>query len=209
MSNSPLRVVEFSAGALVENLRDIALSEGEDCVVDVRLDAYGHGSDWVRGIAEPLGFLRFLTDDESSHPISSATRRIYGVTGGRPVATVRGEVVAMKNIVAGDSVSYGYTWTATRDTQLALVSLGFADGLPRRGSNRVHATVAETSRPQVGRIAMDQLVIDITDVPTAVGDTVTFWDHQSPLSEWVEAFGGEPLSLVSRLGIRVERRWLT
>lgn len=208
MSNAPLRFVEFSADALAENLRNVALLERENFVVDVRLDAYGHGSDWVRGIAESNGFLHFLTDDGSVHPISAATRRVYGVEGGSPVATLRGEIVALKNVVAGDSVSYGYTWTASRETQLALVSLGFADGLPRRGSNHVHATVAGVSVPQVGRIAMDQLVIDVTETTAAVGDTVTLWDSQSPLSEWAHAFAGEPLSLISRLGIRVERRWL-
>ncbi|MEY5017535.1 MAG: hypothetical protein RL431_584 [Actinomycetota bacterium] len=207
MSNSPIRAVEFSADALTHNLKSLAATHGTDLPLDLRLDAYGHGRDWVTGIAEHLGFAHFLTDDESRASIAAETRGIFGIGAGMPVATAHAEIVAVKHIPAGDSVSYGYTWTAVRDSVIALASLGFADGLPRRGSNRVHGTISGISCPQVGRIAMDQVVFDATDAAPRIGETVTLWDSLSPLDEWASASGWEPLSLVTRLGVRVERRW--
>ncbi len=208
MSKSPLRAVQFSTDALTHNLRRWAETHGTDAALDLRLDAYGHGRDWVAGIAETLGFAQFLTDDTSRAPIADATRHIMGIDSGAPVATALAEIVAVKHIPAGDSVSYGYTWTAPRDSAVALASLGFADGLPRFGTNHVHGTISGVRCPQVGRIAMDQVVFDVTDSPTHVGGTVTLWDVDSPLREWADAAHWEPLSLVTRLGARVERRWI-
>ncbi|MEY4457844.1 MAG: hypothetical protein RIS25_437 [Actinomycetota bacterium] len=207
MSNSPIRAVEFSSGALLHNLQSLAATHGTDVIVDLRLDAYGHGSDWVAEIARSLGFTQFFTNDDSRAAISAETRGIFGIGSGIPVATAVAEIVAVKHIPAGDSVSYGYTWTAARNSVIALASMGFADGLPRKGSNQVHGTISGISCPQVGRIAMDQVVFDATDAAPRIGETVTLWDSLCPLDEWARASGWEPLSLVTRLGVRVERRW--
>lgn len=205
-SSAPLRLVEFSHSALKANL-DLLLERDVDAVIDVRFDAYGHGSDWVEDMARAMGFVSFLTDDEPEHRPLSSSELVYGITEGSRVAVVHAEVVSRKSIPAGDSVSYGYTWTAERQTELALISLGFADGLPRSGSNSCSMTAGNTTSRVVGRIAMDQCVLDVTDGPVSIGDVVTVWDSLGSVQEWAHASKRDPLSLVANLSWRVERRW--
>ena len=119
------------------------------------------------------------------------------------------ELITIKEIPAGDSVSYGYTWTAPTDSRLGLVSLGFADGLPRAGSNIGTVTLREHAVPVVGRIAMDQFVIDISAVTAEVGDVISVWDTADSVLIWANASGRHPLSLVPGLSWRVERSWIT
>jgi len=78
-------------------------------------------------------------------------------------------------------VGYGLTWKATHDTIVALVPVGYGDGLPRLLSNRGEALVRGKRVPIRGRISMDQTVLDITGVPEAeVGDITTFIGQQPP-----------------------------
>ena len=207
-NNSPRRLVEFSRFALDSNLAELARSL-PDSVIDLRCDAYGHGASWVREAAVAHGFDEFLDDDRPYDEVPTCTGLLFGVTDGSRVATVTAEIVATKSIGIGEHVSYGYTWTAERDTRLGLVSLGFADGLPRAGSNRATMTLAGKRVPVVGRIAMDQCVVDITDVTVSTGDVATFWDSVESLKEWAQYSSRDPLSLVSGLSWRVERSWVS
>lgn len=203
-NSSPLRRVSFSESALRSNLERLA-STTPSALIDVRLDAYGHGSNWVTHIADELGFVNVL--EEGNDEITDTTRAIYGGIDGTPVASLSGEIVAVKEIQRGDAVSYGYTWTAERATQLALVSLGFADGLPRAGSNTCSFVVGQAVAPIVGRIAMDQCVLDVTGLNVSVGDIATTWTTSENTASWASASGREPLSLVAGLTWRVEREW--
>lgn len=92
--------------------------------------------------------------------------------GLRPAMTLRASVVAVRRITAGTGVSYDREWCAEHDTTIALVPLGYADGLPRQGGGRVRVLLRGALRQVVGRIAMDQCVVDMGDDPVAVGDDV-------------------------------------
>ena len=86
----------------------------------------------------------------------------------RPVLTLIGEVVAVKHVGADAGVSYGYSYRTSSPTTLALVALGYADGVPRLASNRATVRVGSGVHPLVGRVAMDQFVVDCgDDVPGA------------------------------------------
>ncbi|MFM2412748.1 MAG: hypothetical protein RLZZ587_1081 [Actinomycetota bacterium] len=196
--------MEFSRSALEENLRTLA---NEDAIVDVRCDAYGHGAQWVHDAARDAGLSAFLTDDDPLAPVPQSTAVLYGISAGRRVAVLSGEIVAIKSVASGDTVSYGNTWAATRASTLALVSLGFADGLPRGGSNVGLMTVGAHTVPVVGRIAMDQCVLDITDISDEVSAVARVWDSAQSVETWATASRRDPLSLVSGLSWRVERRW--
>ncbi len=198
--------MEFSRSALEENLRTLA---SEDAIIDLRCDAYGHGEQWVADAAREAGLSAFLTDDDPMAPVPQSTGVLYGVTSGRRVGVMSGEVVAIKSVVTGDTVSYGNTWAAQRDSTLALVSLGFADGLPRGGSNIAHMTIGAHTAPVVGRIAMDQCVLDITDIPADISEVAQVWDSVESLEAWANASRRDPLSLISGLSWRVERRWMS
>ncbi len=78
-----------------------------------------------------------------------------------PAMTVKCAVALVKSIRAGDSVSYGHTWTAQRDTNLALLPIGYADGVFRSLGGRLDVLINGRRRPGVGRVCMDQFVVDL------------------------------------------------
>jgi alanine racemase len=84
-----------------------------------------------------------------------------GDMGLRPAMTVKCAVALVKSIRAGESVSYGHTWTAQRDTNLALLPIGYADGVFRSLGGRLEVLINGRRRPGVGRICMDQFVVDL------------------------------------------------
>ena len=94
----------------------------------------------------------------------------------RPAMTFRSTVALTKIVPAGGSVSYGHTWTAATDTRVALVPAGYADGVPRALSNRMAVWCNGGRRPILGRVCMDQLVIDCSDGdPVGEGDEVVLF----------------------------------
>lgn len=143
----------------------------------------------------------------------------YGVPPGpaidmgslRPVMTLRATVAATKRVPAGHGVSYNLTWRAPRETTLALVPLGYGDGLPRTARG-AHVLIGGARRPIVGRIAMDQVVVDVGDAAVAAGDEVIVWGtghNGEPTAQdwaaWDDTIGYE---IVTRLGPRVPRRYV-
>jgi len=96
-----------------------------------------------------------------------------------PVASVKAKIVQVREIPAGRSVSYGGTWTATRPTRLALAPLGYADGVPWALSNRGAALLHGRRAPIRGRVCMDQILLDVTDLPpVAPGHEAVFLGRQ-------------------------------
>ncbi|MCT2588173.1 alanine racemase [Actinophytocola gossypii] len=111
----------------------------------------------------------------------------------RPAMTFRSSVALTKRIAAGESVSYGQTWTADRDTNLALVPVGYADGVPRLLSGRMDVLLAGRRRPVVGRVCMDQLVVDCGDDRVPVGEEVVLFGDgtrgEPTATEWANTIG--------------------
>ena len=94
----------------------------------------------------------------------------------RPAMSLRARVGHVKTIEAGDSVSYGCTYTADRRRRVATVCAGYADGVPRIISNKAHVLIHGKKAPIIGRICMDQLMVDVSDIPeTEVGDVATLF----------------------------------
>lgn len=133
------------------------------------------------------------------------------MTGLHPAMRVQASLASVKRVPVGHGVSYGHTWRAPRETSLGLVPMGYADGIPRTAHG---AEVAIDGRrfPVVGRIAMDQFVIDVGDEDLAAGDVVDVWgpgDRGEPTAEdwadWDSTIGYE---VVTRLGPRVPRRYV-
>lgn len=92
----------------------------------------------------------------------------------RPAMSVRGRINHIGTIESGEQVGYGWTWQAQRPTRLASIPIGYADGVSRDLSNRIEGLLLGHVVPQVGRISMDQMLFDITDVPDAQdGDVIT------------------------------------
>ncbi|MBR4528854.1 MAG: alanine racemase [Lachnospiraceae bacterium] len=88
----------------------------------------------------------------------------------QPVLELKSHVVCVKEIPAGTPVSYGGTWVAAAPTRIATIPVGYADGYPRSLSNRGEVLIRGRRAPILGRICMDQMMVDITDIPEASED---------------------------------------
>ncbi|GGO37735.1 alanine racemase [Deinococcus humi] len=123
-----------------------------------------------------------------------------------PIMTLEAEITHLHMARAGETVSYGGLWQATRDTLLATVSLGYADGYPRNATGQAQVIVAGERRPVVGRICMDQCMVDVTGLAVAVGESVRFWGPDSITVGDVAGWGGtNEYEVLTGLGTRVER----
>ncbi len=139
-------------------------------------------------------------------PAPSVTSAALGL---RPVMQLRGSVAAVRRVPAGTGVSYGYTHRTEHETTLALVPLGYADGVPRAASSRAAVSINGQRCPVVGRIAMDQFLVDAGELPVRVGDEVVLWgdpaDGVPSAEEWASAADTINYEIVTRVGPRVAR----
>lgn len=126
-----------------------------------------------------------------------------------PGLTLASRVSYIKRVRAGESVSYGRTWTAPRDTTIATVPIGYADGFSRLNSNRGHLLVNGRRYPIVGRVCMDQSMIDCGDDQVAVGDEVfaigTQGSEQITATEVAQLMGTIPYEVTCLIAQRVTR----
>lgn len=128
----------------------------------------------------------------------------------RPVLSLKARIECVKEVEEGEGAGYGLSWHADSRRKLAAVSIGYADGIPRSLSNRGHALVRGGKAPVVGRVCMDQLLLDVTEVPGAKpGDEAVFIGESGGLKLRAEEMAAEARTitneLLSRLGNRLTR----
>ncbi len=148
---------------------------------------------------------------------------LYGAvrleSGGRyvdlkPVLALKARVSLVRTIAAGESAGYGRAFTASRDTRIAVLPVGYADGVPRSMSNGNGYVLLRGRRaPIVGSICMDQLMIDVTDIPGAArGDIATLigadGHEEITAVKAAKCASTIPNELLSRLGGRIERVYI-
>jgi alanine racemase len=144
---------------------------------------------------------------------------LYGVEpvpdrthGLRPAMTMRARVVLTKRVPAGTGVSYGPDHVTDRETTLALLPVGFADGVPRAAGGRAWVWMNGGRCPVVGRVAMDQIVVDVGDRPVWAGDTAVVFGPGSQgeptVAEWAAWAGTNPHEVLTGIGSRVVRRYV-
>jgi alanine racemase len=129
-----------------------------------------------------------------------------------PAMSVHARVALTKRVPAGTGVSYGHTYTTSAETTLALVPVGYADGVPRAAGNRAPVLIAGGQRRIAGRVCMDQFVLDVGDDPVAPGDPAVLWGagaHGEPTAQqWADAVDTIHYELVTRVGGRFRRRYV-
>jgi len=91
--------------------------------------------------------------------------------GLRPVLSLKARLARVAELAPGEGVSYGLTWRAERPSRVGLVPVGYADGWRRSLGNRGHVLIAGRRSPIIGRVAMDQFLVDVTELPSAAEGT--------------------------------------
>lgn len=143
---------------------------------------------------------------------------LYGVGGGggalvrpEPVAHFRARVVDVRDVPQGEGVSYNTTWIARRDSRIATIAAGYADGFRRVLSNRGVALVGGRRVSVAGNVTMDMTMLDVTDVPCAVGDIATLigrdGDESLDVQEVAHIAEMSPYEMLVGLKLRVPRRY--
>ncbi|NMO56471.1 alanine racemase [Actinoplanes sp. TBRC 11911] len=152
-----------------------------------------------------------LTRPDAHYDLVRPGIAVYGLSpvagttfGLRPAMTARARVSLTKRVAAGQGVSYGHTYVTPTETTLALVPLGYADGVPRHASNVGPLLLGGKRRTIAGRVCMDQIVIDVADDPVAAGDIATLFgagDDGAPTADdWADAIDTINYEIVTRFG---------
>lgn len=217
--------VDLDRDALVSNIR-AALRETPEGVVDARGGGWGHGTAFVTRAAAEAGAGGVLVEPgwrPRTLGVSEADMRwgteglldplaVFGLPDdrgrlrGRPVMTLTGRVLLVKQVRAGEGVSYGYTYRAERDVRVALVTGGYGQGVVRSIGNHVSVRIGGRDCPIVGRVAMDVAMVEIGDAAVSAGDDVLFFgdpDAGAPsLAPWLGASGLTAGEIVATVGRR-------
>jgi alanine racemase len=147
---------------------------------------------------------------------------VNGMKALKPVAKAEARILQIREAPSGSTVSYGATHQLSRNSRLAVVSVGYADGYPRSlsgsgvpiragGTPGAYGFVGNTRVPVIGRVTMDLTIFDVTDVPDGdvrVGDYVELFGPNIPVDDVARAAGTIGYELLTGLGLRYERRYI-
>jgi alanine racemase len=134
-------------------------------------------------------------------PFADEAAACFGL---RPVMTLTSRVLAVQEIGPGEQVGYGGTFAASRPMRVGVVACGYADGYPRHAPSGTPILVAGARTATVGRVSMDMLACDLTDIPQAgVGSEVVLWGEGLPADEVAAAAGTISYELFCALARRV------
>ena len=128
--------------------------------------------------------------------------------GLRPVMTLKTRVASVKTVPAGTPVSYGCTHVLDRETKLAALTIGYADGLPRLCSDKLEVLIGGQRAPVVGRICMDMCMADVTGLDVAPGDEVEVFGEHLPIEDVAALAGTIQYELLCAVSPRVHRAYL-
>src|SRR4051794_21075333 len=156
-----------------------------------------------------------LTDPRSHHTMSRVGAGLVGIDPSgtvalRPAMTLTAPLVQVRRVRAGTPVGYGHAHRTSAATYLGLLPLGYADGLPRLASGRAEVLVRGRRRPVVGRISMDQVVVDLGAGGAEPGETVTVFGPgeggEPTVADWAAWSDTIEHEVVTGLGARLARR---
>ncbi|MGP2361457.1 alanine racemase [Acinetobacter junii] len=124
----------------------------------------------------------------------------------KPVMSFEAEIIALNQIQAGESVGYGSTFTATNSMQIAIVSIGYGDGYPRAYVKPNYVAIDKQLTPVIGRVSMDMIAIDTTNLQVKVGTKVELWGKTRLVDDVANAYGTIGYELLCRLSNRPQRQ---
>lgn len=151
-------------------------------------------SDWVRPGIMLYGASPFAQAQEAAARL-------------KPVMTLESQIIAVRELPAGEPVGYGARFVSARPTRVGVVAMGYADGYPRHAPDGTPVTVDGVRAALIGRVSMDMLTVDLTDLPQAsLGSRVELWGAQVPVAALAAAAETIPYQLLCNLK-RVPRHY--
>ena len=168
---------------------------------------YRHLANSAATLTRPDTHFDLVRTGVAVYGLSPIQGRSFGL---RPAMTARARVLLTKRVPAGQGVSYGHTYTTARESTLAQIPLGYADGIPRTASNAGPIKLGGAVRTIAGRVCMDQVVLDCGDDPVAAGDVAVLFgpgdDGEPTADDWAAVVGTINYEIVTRFGsVRVPR----
>jgi alanine racemase len=134
--------------------------------------------------AYPAAHADWVRPGLALYGVSPFPDRVSADLGLTPAMRLVSTVIALREVPAGETVGYGGTWRATRDSRIAIVAGGYGDGLPRTLPNGTPVLVNEQRAQLVGRVSMDMIAVDVTGAGTVqVGDAALLWGPELPVEE--------------------------
>jgi alanine racemase len=160
-----------------------------------------------------------LTMPEARYDLVRPGIAVYGLSpvagetfGLRPAMTLRARVAMTKRVPAGTGVSYGHRYVTPAETTLALVPIGYGDGVPRHATNTADVWLRGARRRISGTVCMDQFVVDCGDDAVEVGDEVVLFGPgeagEPTAQDWADALGTISYEIVTRIAPRVPRKYV-
>ena len=148
-------------------------------------------ADWVRPGLMLYGVSPFADQTGADHQLQAAM-------------LFQSKIIAIKQIKQGESVGYGATWVAQRDSLIGVIAAGYGDGYPRLAPSGTPVLIEGKRVELVGRVSMDMISVDLTDLPeTRIGDTATLWGADLPVEEIAQHCQAIPYQLLCGLTQRV------
>ena len=165
----------------------------------------------MRHVLNTSGIVRFPERQYDMVRIGIGLYGIRTLTDGseemlKPVSALRSIIISIKQWPAGTTIGYGRHGLLERDSLIATVTIGYADGFDRHfGNGAVKMWVNGKLCPTVGNVCMDAVMIDVTDAPCKVGDTVEIFGEHVPIEQLSEARGTIPYEILTSVSPRVKR----
>ena len=191
------RLTHCDSVAALRLMTHLARADEEDGVKEqvAAFEAACKGFPYPRTIANSAGIVRY---DEVGGDIVRPGIMLYGATpfpydtaemiGVQPVMTLRSQIIAVQDLKPNDSAGYGAAYTASRAHRIGVVACGYADGYPRHAPNGTPVLVCGKKVRMAGRVSMDMLTVDLTDVPEArIGSPVVLWGEGLPVDDVASA----------------------
>jgi alanine racemase len=167
-----------------------------------------HLANSVATLAAPRTHYELVRPGIGLYGVEPDPQRVFGLRG---AMTLRARLILVKRVPAGSGVSYEHDYVTGRDSTLALVPLGYADGLPWVAARHAEVSIAGRRYPVAGRIAMDQFVVDLGDDTARTGDEVVVFgpgtEGEPTVAEWARWAGTVPHEIVTGVGPRVARHY--
>ena len=180
---------------LVETLREAGL--------EAPLHHFANSAATMRGLVEPGDFVRVGLSLYGAEPLNQGHSRL------EPVMRWRTEIARLKELPPGHAIGYGATFRTARPSRIATLPVGYADGYNRLLSNRGEVLVRGRRAPIVGRVSMDLVTIDVTDIPdAAVGAEVVLLGDEIRAEELAAKLGTISYEVFCSVGARVPRVYL-